>query len=273
MLSKLWFAIATDKSRSAGTKSSLVLIVSNRHFDLLHHTLEPTDVQEEGETSLYYFDFSKVGIEAYPYDTFIRIGIRGDDAWRPKHVVVWAEEADTQRIYPLAVDTNMYVRLSGDANEGPISTPIRQVYSGGGYSNIGRLMMIVTTADTRHAGTKSQIELEIEDHDSLVGEIIIPDSGDSLEQAQASIHIMEVNEMFEPRTMRSIILKMKGDDAWLPQSLFLFGLEGREGRPNYAVPLVHIPDWKAADLGWISGDKSEGDPEVKLFLSFGNPMS
>ena len=42
-------------------------------------------------------------------------------------------------------------------------------------------------------------------------------------------------------------------------TVFVFGLDTEEGRPNDVVTLSAIPKW---DLGWLSTDPSEGAPSV-----------
>ena len=53
-----------------------------------------------------------------------------------------------------------------------------------------------------------------------------------------------------------IKLRINGDDAWLPDSIFVYGFDTAEGRPSEIVPLVSIPDWTE---GIMSTDPDE-DP-------------
>ena len=63
-------------------------------------------------------------------------------------------------------------------------------------------------------------------------------------------------------TDESIELRINGDDAWLPASLFLFGLDAREGETvRFVTPLVHLPKWP---FGFLSTDTTEGKPSVTL---------
>ena len=58
-----------------------------------------------------------------------------------------------------------------------------------------------------------------------------------------------------------IELSIRGDDAWKPKRLFMFGLDTNSGRPNEVVTLVSIPDW---ELGWLSTDVNKGEEAVPL---------
>jgi hypothetical protein len=58
-----------------------------------------------------------------------------------------------------------------------------------------------------------------------------------------------------------ITLAILGDDAWLPASLFLFGLDTASGRPTHVVPIVSLPSW---GRGPLSTDQGEGSKVVRL---------
>jgi hypothetical protein len=60
---------------------------------------------------------------------------------------------------------------------------------------------------------------------------------------------------------KGFTLSTLGEDAWLPESFFLFGLDVDQGRPTRMILLVHIPKWTFGDL---TGDKSEGSEFVNL---------
>jgi hypothetical protein len=62
----------------------------------------------------------------------------------------------------------------------------------------------------------------------------------------------------------SIRLSILGTDAWLPKTVFVFGLDTASGRPNEVVTLASVPEW---ELGWLSTDPSEGSASVLLQLS------
>ena len=60
----------------------------------------------------------------------MRIGIRGDDAWRPRMITAWCDRFTSGAIVPLGYDEEMEVVLSTDLSEGRISLPLRQVTPG-----------------------------------------------------------------------------------------------------------------------------------------------
>jgi hypothetical protein len=63
---------------------------------------------------------------------------------------------------------------------------------------------------------------------------------------------------------QSIQLSINGDDAWLPASLFLFGLDARESETvKLVTPLVHLTEWP---FGFLSTDSTEGTASVALPL-------
>ena len=83
------------------------------------------------------------------------------------------------------------------------------------------------------------------------------------ERGQANLYFVPVSSPFTKGSLNrdAISLRIGGDDAWLPVSFFLFGLDDATGRPEALVPLVHIRNWT---LGWLSTDAGEGVPSVTL---------
>jgi hypothetical protein len=87
-----------------------------------------------------------------------------------------------------------------------------------------------------------------------------------LERAQANFYYADVTGVIirTNLTDRSIELSINGNDAWLPASLFLFGLDARESETvRFVTPLVHITKWP---FGFLSTDTNEGRPSVALPL-------
>ena len=291
-LKTVWFGMLTDDSDDSGTDSSIVLIINVRggRFDVLHRTFPDTaqSDQEQGQANLYEItedDFEPqafVGSTVDPQDlnaSSIRIGIRGNDLWRPKSVFIWGEQKDGL-IVPLALDTELQgnigiagqlvnVELSTDASEGKLSFAPSRIQLGAATTVIRRLLMLVTTADVDDAGTDDDIALQITTIDGrLVVDHVFPDTSQAdLERAQANLYYVPVNIPFSRTELNadSIRLSIKGSDAWLPSRLLLFGLsEDETGQPpEFAVPLVHLPAWP---LGTLSTDEEEGKGSVTLPL-------
>ena len=55
---------------------------------------------------------------------------------------------------------------------------------------------------------------------------------------------------------------LRGDDAWKPKRLFMFGLDTNSGRPNEVVTLRVDPP--TGELGWLSTDVNKGEEAVPL---------
>jgi hypothetical protein len=291
-LKTVWFGMLTDDSDDSGTNSPIVLIfnVTGGRFDVLHRTFPDTAQadQEQGQANLYEItedDFEPqafVGSTVDPQDlnaSSIRIGIRGEDMWRPKSVFIWGEQKDGL-IVPLALNTELQgqlgiagqlidVRLSTDAGEGKLSIAPTRVQLGNPDTIIRRLLMVMITADEDDAGTDDDIELQITTIDGrLVVNHVFPDtSQDDLERAQANFYYAPVSAPFTKAELNadSVRLSILGNDAWLPARLFLFGLSEDEGGqpPEFVVPLVHLPTWP---LGTLSTDAGEGARSVTLPL-------
>ncbi|HEX8874468.1 MAG TPA: hypothetical protein VF780_07530, partial [Nitrosospira sp.] len=153
------------------------------------------------------------------------------------------------------------VTLSTDPGEGKLSFAPSRVQLGAPAMIIRRLLMLLLTADKDNADTDDDIELQITAADGrVVVDHVFPDtSQDDLERAQANYYFVPVDIPFTRSELNadSIRLSIKGDDAWIPARLFLFGLSEPEGGqpPEFAVPLVHLPDWP---LGTLSTDPGEG---------------
>ena len=291
-LKTVWFGMLTDDSDDSGTDSPIVLIINVRGgmLDVLHRTFPDTrqSDQEQGQANLYEItedDFEPqafVGSTVDPQDlnaSSIRIGIRGNDLWRPKSVFIWGEQKDGL-VVPLALDTELRsgiviagqlanIDLSTDASEGKLSFAPSRVQLGTATTVIRRLLMLVMTADVDDAGTDDDIALQITTIDGrLVVDHVFPDTSQAdLERAQANLYYVPVMTPFSRTELNadSIRLSIKGNDAWLPNRLFLFGLsEDETGQPpEFAVPLVHLPAWP---LGTLSTDEEEGQGSVTLPL-------
>jgi hypothetical protein len=285
----LWIGMKTAVGDSdAGTDSSLVLIINDgsEPVDTVHFTLPETaqDNPAEGTANLYQVDLNdEAPHEGRTFDpqklndSSVRVAIRGDNAWLPGSCFVWGRQTD-RIIVPLAlnvVDQGFKqgelptMRISTDAREGRTSFGVTRVQPGDNFTGIARLILLLTTADQDNAGTDDPITLTITD---TLGRVVVDQtftdtSQPDLEQAQANFYYAEVDVPFLKFNLNneSIQLTIRGDDAWIPASLFLFGLDAREGETVKRVtPLVHLPRWP---LGVLSTDPSEGAASVFLPLA------
>jgi hypothetical protein len=287
-LKEIWVAMLTRNIANAGTDNETVLIINHPGgvSDFVHHTFTDTSQrdQQKGEANLYKLGlsdvlrFATVLDKDFLSDSSIRIGIRGDDAWSPEHYFIWGETEEARNnIIPIAIATNIGdswsrdpIFLSTDKNEGNISWPIHLVEMGNGSETIENLVMLMTTEDFKHAGTDSKIELQISVDGNLVVNYEIPDTPQwEQEKGQANFYIIPiVGDSFSKDDLNnsSIQLRIKGEDAWHPESFFLFGSEGsleNIGGALTMVTLVHMPDWSK---GWLSTDGNEGVSSVSLEL-------
>ncbi len=267
---RVWLGMLTRNTADSGTNSRIVLIVNENGLESLHHTFPDSsqDDQEKGEANLYQLDVAAQSIEPENLDnSSVRVGIRGDDLWRPEHIVLWGERLTGGAIIPVGIETEIGTTISTDEGEGNISLPVRRLALGSDRMRINRLLMLMTTANIKHAGTDSPIELEVSAGGAVLVDFDVPDTPQQeQERAQANLYFVPVNNPFTKTdlTNSSISLRIKGADMWTPSSFFLFGLDDASGRPESMVPLVHERTWPH---GSMSTDPSEGVSSVALTLA------
>ena len=90
----------------------------------------------------------------------VRIGNRGDDAWAPQEILLFAV-TDGGGIIPIAMETDLTHWLSSDPSEGRLTLPLRLVERGDSSTLIHRLLLLVRTADEDDAGTDSPVRLQV----------------------------------------------------------------------------------------------------------------
>ena len=198
----------------------------------------------------------------------VRVGIRGDDAWAPEHVLLIGRTQSSFKpgqILALAMETEISSWLSSNSDEGHLTLRLRLVSPGSSGTLIQRvLLLIYTDAGDEDVQTESSIELQI----AAGGGIVLSQTiTDDLDQLTARWYFLDVTTPFTQADMvanGSISLRILGTDAWLPKTIFVFGLDTASGRPNEVVTLASVPEW---DLGWLSTDLNEGSPSVQLPLN------
>jgi hypothetical protein len=258
----------TRNTGNAGTNSPIVLVINEDGIDRLQKTFEdtPQDDQEQGQANIYQVEVAGSNITPENLNnSSIHVGIRGNDLWNPEHFVVWGERFTGGEIIPMAIETSLGVGISTDQTEGKLSFPLRRVASGNGKTQINRLLILMTTANHKDAGTDSNLTLKIiNSGGTAVVDFDIPDTPqDEQERGQANLYFSPVNTPFTKGHIKEIRLIIGGEDAWEPASFFLFGIDNTSGRPGTLVPLVHIPNW---GLSKLSTDSSEGLSFVSLKL-------
>jgi hypothetical protein len=199
-------------------------------------------------------------------DSSIRLGIRGDDAWAPQHVLLIGRvrsEWVPGRSVALAIETDLTNWLSSDPGEGHLTMRLRLVGAGNGAMLIRRVLLVIYTSRQDNADTESDVQLQI----AAGGTIVLTHKiTHSFGRQKAYWHFLDVDTPFTRDDIGTddIDLSILGRDAWLPGAVFLFGVDTETGRPNEMVTLVAIPGW---DLGWLSTDADEGKSSVPLPLS------
>lgn len=281
VLETIWVGMVTH----SGTDSRIVLIINERGGDpdLLHHTFPDTkqEDQEKNQANVYQITKKEIKEEGQLFgvdqlnESSIRVGIRGEDKWIPDTFFVWGEQDDGV-IMPLALSLDLPsssnpIVLSTDASEGKTSAALRRVRLGNDDLNLHRVLLLLITADQEDAGTSDKIELQIFTKNGiLVVNHIIPNTRqDDLKRAQANLYVVPVVRKFTAGFSKnelnddSIFLRITGDEAWRPASLFLFGVSDNRNPPRAVVPLVHLPVWP---FGALSSNIDEGEQVMKLPL-------
>ena len=103
------------------------------------------------------------------------------------------------------------------------------------------------------------------DHQHIDSRQLTDTPQDDLERGLSNWYTFNVSPPFTMHDFSlghgEITLTILGDDAWLPASLFLFGLDTASGRPTHVVPIVSVPRW---GMGALSTDQGEGSKVVRL---------
>lgn len=270
-LRRIWTGMLTQNTSDSGTDSSIMLTVSQEGIERLQLTFRdtPQSDQEQGHANLYEIGTARAGIVPENLNnSSIRVAIRGDDAWCPEHIVVWGERFSNREIIPLAIETDINTALSTDSGEGNISLPLRRVGLGNKNMQINRLLTLMTTANRKHAGTDGTVNLRIVSGGNLVVDSNLNMPVDDREKGDANFYFSPVITSFSKSSLNNSSIRLtiqgkEGDDAWLPESFFLFGLDDSSGRPESLIPLVHLRTWPH---GQMSTESSEGRRSVNLEL-------
>lgn len=266
----LWIAHLNRGDDDAGSDSTLNVTIDVDGEDVLDRDFG----SNVGDGEAYLNGGSQLDT---PFDgaalsnSSVRIGVRGDDAWAPAHILLFGHslaEFQSNVAVPLAMEADLTEWLSTDADEGALTVPLRRVGAGSATTVIRRVLLLAHTQwATRGTGTgtDSPIELSIFVGDNLVLREEIGDTGQrDLERGTSNWYLMDAPIPFTRGDVQAggrIVLRILGSDAWKPQVLFVFGLDTASGRPNEVVSLVSRPVWGPR---WMSTDSSEGDASVDL---------
>ncbi len=288
LVNRLWTAMLTRNTFNVdtGTDSSVGISVNTGGQERLNFTFPDTwqDDQEAGIANMYDVSTENRRILTEQLtDSSIRLFITDDDAWRPQHVFIFGEGADTikQGATALAIETEINTQLSTDVSEGPSSMPLRLVQQGGLNQTIRRLFILMRSSGSNEPdpdgavavppswGTTGSLQIQIVSQGRLVVlfEIRNTDQFD-MKAAQANFYTMPVIVPFSRAQLDadSITFRIIGMDNYTPLSLFIFGADRASGRPNSMVPLVGIGDWTQSGLPTIEPDPTNGSGAITLPL-------
>src|SRR6266540_3696977 len=140
----VWLAALTKDEDDAGSKNQFNLTVNIDGADVFgHYFLLGWNPLGQGVNGLRE---GQAGLEEAqppaPFDSdkltnsSVRLGLRGDDAWAPRHVLVIGRaqpDVTPGRVLALAMETDIDRWLSADRDEGRLTMPVRRV--GAGTSN------------------------------------------------------------------------------------------------------------------------------------------
>ncbi|MDX1942095.1 MAG: hypothetical protein SFU99_16145 [Saprospiraceae bacterium] len=268
MIRKIHLALKTANIRNAGTNSKAVLIIGQENWDLIQHTFQDAEELQEGKSHFLTLDVAERNLQLeYNY---VRLGIRGADAWLPEFAFVWVEKEPQYEgdpvIQPLALKTYASETLSVTEKEGFLSIPLSRAYYGGFYNKIQFFLIIIKTGDSKYAGTQSPVWLTIRTKKQVV--VNVPIHGaDATRYGGTYIGNFGV-EPFSYADLQSIELGIDGEDAWMPEQVMIFGYEQQYAEQKSMMPVVYIPDWKGMGLPQMSTDPKEGSTLVKLYQAY-----
>jgi hypothetical protein len=297
-LSRIFFAMRTRKieGRDTDTEDRITLIINEDGVEKLKHIFPdtPQEDQEAGKANLYSLDrLADLGIRSENLnDSSIQVAIEGEDWWFPEHVLIWGEEVDG-KVVPLAAEWDIEAGIStepSDPSQGNSSFPVRRISYPIDFmtqfpdkeARVEQILVILTTADKKYAGTDNQpvIEITYGGGRELNSIPIRTLRMNELERAQAffSLPRSSFPHITPPlprwNNLEKVVLRIDGDEAWLPSSFSMFGFTAPyvdphpdssplDPRPNSIMPLIHIPNW---NFGRLSTEDDEGVPSVSLPL-------
>jgi len=285
-IDRFFNAMLTRNTPHADSESYIMLIGNVAGIDRMQYTFPTTsqDDQKKSQANIYqvptlnapFFDTQRLG------QTYFRVGIRRSDTWDPEHYFLWSTTQNPFSVVPIGINLDLkttgvirshsdqphfdnntaHVVLSTENSKGDLSFPLMPVAAGNGNTLIRRLMVLMTTKNSSDAGTGDRVQLQVKPAGKSPVIYDFPDSPQSKRvHGKANWYFVPVTDAFTKHDLslnsRSITLFIEGDDAWDPESFYIFGLDTLDGAPAHVVPLVHMNPWGSVSL---STDESEGHP-------------
>ena len=249
LIDDLWLWVLTKNEDDAGTHGRLNLTVTSNGVDLF-----------DGDFPIGHDRGLRRGEAGYqegavtpPFDldgltnSSVRLGIRGDDAWAPQHILLIAKTEpafDPGRNFALAIETDLTSKLSSDDSEGHLTMRLRLAGVGSSTMLIRRILLLFFTEDENNAESENDIHLQIVAGGGIVLSHKIR-GGFGREGGRGYWNFLDAGTPFtrDDIVSNGITLSILGHDAWLPGAVFVFGLDTDSGRPNEVMTLVSLPVW------------------------------
>ncbi len=287
-LTYFWLATKTIRrsgSEDEGTRDPIVLTINQDGDDSVEATFEVRSVRDHapGQAAIHAVECALPIVHPYQVnESSVRVGVRGKDRWEPERLFLWGAghpvaslegpEAGAATAPPVIVPIAVRDRppkLSVDPKEGSLTAPLHLVRTGWDEMPIRRLWLLLSTSDSRYAGTDSPVTLQISGQDGLAVSFDLPKRyQDYLKRSQSNWFEIVPPDAFNRASVRSISLSIGGPDQWIPSRIFVFGLESAPGvdpRGTGIVPLVALEPGEAGMK--LSGDLRRGRQSVELPLA------
>ena len=270
IIDKLWLVSLTRNRDDAGSGNRRNLTINVDGTDIVDQDILAGVHPDEGEGDIspnVYAQKSHGDVEPFESamlnNSSVRLGIRGDNAWSPQHLLLLGRAP--RQIVALAMETDITRWMSTDSSEGRLTMPMRLVSPGTSSTVIRRILLAVYTGSGIDIETDSPIQLEITANGSTAVLRTIPDTPQSdFEQYYGNWYFLDVQTPFTRGQVLGnggVKLRTLGTDAWVPSMVFVYGLDTVSGRPNEVVHLSSVTEWT---FGALSTDPSEGSEVVDL---------
>ena len=269
-INRIYVAIRTKYLPYSGS-GLMHLIINQLGWDRLNVRMINDDRMvgsfSKGACVFYYQDLPMGGLGTINDNLlgirqlYVRLLTKLDDMWEPSLAFIWG--SSEKGPIPLAFESDFSHALSTDPSEGLPSVPVKRVEAGSEEMLITRLLIIITTSDSRtYAGSRSKPRLTVRLEDGTVAfDGYFKWALEDFEPGTA--HIYEINT--RPFTKAdlvedSITLSLEGRDLWIPGHIWLFGMNSEHPTQMLIITRDYQP-------GPMSQDPNEDPNEGSIQLS------
>jgi hypothetical protein len=318
LVTRIYAAVQVQDDRWSGSKGPLFLTLTGADVDLFTSTwaytlpLHGGDLVYDGlaAVTLLPIEQRKDPLDTYYYDIFTdidpyvvavetndigpqgaRLGVRGNNLIRPRHVAVWGEAAlprgrgrlDAHEPppimttpIPIAVATGVEgVTLSGDNREGPQTMPVPVVAPTRGRDTpVTRLLVMVGLGNDPNAATSSSVSVRVRRDDGLVVDATL-EGFSRLQSGQWKVWLISddvtsfTRQDLDTRDLHhndTVTLHVLGEDKAQIRAVVVFGLaDPVAGTPRAVHQLVYAGMHGPLDA-WIGGTTA-ADQKLRLELA------